>query len=794
MSRGSSVVGQRWVVKGLFLGMVLLYVALFSTLTILKHEAFETTAFDLGNLDQAVWNTSHGRILRLTNIEGVDTRLAHHVEPILLPISLLYILYSGPQTLLILQTVVIALGAFPVFWLARERLKSDLAGLSFSTAFLLFPALEAANMFDFHAVTLAPSFLLFAFYHMERQRYRIFLLFAVLAMACKEEIPLLISMMGVYLALVKREWKVGSLAIFGGLAWFLAAVYIVIPRFNTQGGSPFLSYYAYLGDGPLEIAMAIVTNPLLILRTILTPAKVKYILDLLLPGAFTSLFSPQTLFLLLPSLAINLLSTYSPMSVLEEFHYAGPLVPFVIISSIYGVEFLVRKATLLRLDGQRSVHLFSGLIFLASLLHHHYHGFTPLARHFQAPVVTAHDRLAHELIALIPPEAAISAQSRLNPHLSERERIYMFPRIEDAHYVFFDVTADSWPIHPNDERALFDSLLEEGFGVLASKDGYILLQRGLPDAQELSSEFYDFARVDSPEIEYPAAVDFGGVLRFLGFGLAPEGKMTGLSLYWQALTPLTRDYRIYPFFYDDAGRIIEDTTLRPMTTALWYPTSRWQRGEVVEMKTLPWDVGDDFNVGLGVMGGEDWRAVEDRLPLEVVTSTLVVSSSDQATALKLLEVRDGRPVTPRRSFEPPSIPNPLQADLAHKVRLLGYDLSPAPLYLGETLHLTLYWQALAKMERDYTVFTHLTDKEGRIWGQKDNFPAGGTRPTSRWLVGEIVVDEYDIPLRGDAPPGEYTIEIGMYDLISGERLAAFDEEGAQLADDRVILTKVEVER
>jgi len=370
----------------------------------------------------------------------------------------------------------------------------------------------------------------------------------------------------------------------------------------------------------------------------------------------------------------------------------------------------------------------------------------------------------------------------------------MFPRIEDAHYVFFDVTADSWPIHPNDERALFDSLLEEGFGVLASKDGYILLQRGLPDAQELSSEFYDFARVDSPEIEYPAAVDFGGVLRFLGFGLAPEGKMTGLSLYWQALTPLTRDYRIYPFFYDDAGRIIEDTTLRPMTTALWYPTSRWQRGEVVEMKTLPWDVGDDFNVGLGVMGGEDWRAVEDRLPLEVVTSTLVVSSSDQATALKLLEVRDGRPVTPRRSFEPPSIPNPLQADLAHKVRLLGYDLSPAPLYLGETLHLTLYWQALAKMERDYTVFTHLTDKEGRIWGQKDNFPAGGTRPTSRWLVGEIVVDEYDIPLRGDAPPGEYTIEIGMYDLISGERLAAFDEEGAQLADDRVILTKVEVER
>jgi hypothetical protein len=98
------------------------------------------------------------------------------------------------------------------------------------------------------------------------------------------------------------------------------------------------------------------------------------------------------------------------------------------------------------------------------------------------------------------------------------------------------------------------------------------------------------------------------------------------------------------------------------------------------------------------------------------------------------------------------------------------------------------------MERDYTVFTHLTDKEGRIWGQRDNFPAGGARPTSGWLIGEIVVDEYDIPVRGDAPPGDYNIEIGMYDLISGERLTAFDAEGERLVDDRVILTKVEVER
>ncbi|MGB5931486.1 MAG: DUF2079 domain-containing protein, partial [Anaerolineae bacterium] len=304
----------------LFIG----YCLLFSYLSIAQHESLQTHAFDLGYPDQVVWNTAHGRPFACSLSTRGPNCLGEHFSPILALLAPLYWLWPDVRTLLILQTVVIALGAFPVFWLARERLKSDLAGLSFSAAFLLFPALEAANMFDFHAVTLAPSFLLFAFYYLERRRYKVFLLFALLAMACKEEIPLLICMMGLYLALVKREWKLGSLVIVGGLVWFLAAIYIVIPHFNTQGRSHVLSWYAYLGDGPLEIAITVIRNPLLILRTVLTPLKVKYILDLLLPGAFTSLFSPQTLLLLLPSLAINLLSTYPPMSVLEEFHYAGP--------------------------------------------------------------------------------------------------------------------------------------------------------------------------------------------------------------------------------------------------------------------------------------------------------------------------------------------------------------------------------------------------------------------------------------------------------------------------------------
>ena len=103
---------RTWQTEWFVWGIIVLYVAFFGALTVQKHNAFQTTAFDLGNVDQAVWNTRHGRPFAMTNIEGLTNRLGTHVEPILLPISLLYFVQSDPRLLLLLQTIVIALGAF----------------------------------------------------------------------------------------------------------------------------------------------------------------------------------------------------------------------------------------------------------------------------------------------------------------------------------------------------------------------------------------------------------------------------------------------------------------------------------------------------------------------------------------------------------------------------------------------------------------------------------------------------------------------------------------------------------
>ncbi|MBC7248738.1 MAG: hypothetical protein H5T62_00500 [Anaerolineae bacterium] len=120
--------------------------------------------------------------------------------------------------------------------------------------------------------------------------------------------------------------------------------------------------------------------------------------------------------------------------------------------------------------------------------------------------------------------------------------------------------------------------------------------------------------------------------------------------------------------------------------------------------------------------------------------------------------------------EPVTPTHPLSAELGGKVRLLGYDVDKTMVKPGQTINLTLYWQAITPTKESYTVFTHLLDSNNEIWGQKDNPPYFGTYPVWVWREGEIVRDPYAIPVSEDAPPGEYIVEVGMYEPLTGRRL------------------------
>ncbi|MBL7184210.1 MAG: glycosyltransferase family 39 protein [Anaerolineae bacterium] len=133
------------------------------------------------------------------------------------------------------------------------------------------------------------------------------------------------------------------------------------------------------------------------------------------------------------------------------------------------------------------------------------------------------------------------------------------------------------------------------------------------------------------------------------------------------------------------------------------------------------------------------------------------------------------------------------ANLDYKALLMGYGLAAQEIEAGGTLRLTLYWQALAEMDRRYTVFVHLLDSDNRIVAQMDSEPLGGAHPTTEWQFGEIVRDNYGLLIAPDTPPGEYLLEVGMYYLPTLDRLPVLDASGS-VEDDRVVLGGIVVYR
>lgn len=136
----------------------------------------------------------------------------------------------------------------------------------------------------------------------------------------------------------------------------------------------------------------------------------------------------------------------------------------------------------------------------------------------------------------------------------------------------------------------------------------------------------------------------------------------------------------------------------------------------------------------------------------------------------------------------------LGVNLDDKVLLVGCDVGAETLHPGETLYITLHWQALRRMQESYTVFVHLVGEDGRIWSQRDTAPRAGSFPTNMWQPGEQVRDPYELLVPWDAPPGRYQVRTGMYLLRTMRRLPVLDPGQTTAENDSILVWEVEVAR
>src|SRR5688572_28472676 len=154
---------------------VFLYFLLMSWITIRRHESFSSTAYDLGIVDQVVWNAAQGRNLE-SSIMGHHF-FGEHFSPILYLLVPLYEIAADVRVALVFQTFALALAAIAIFLLARRAL-GPLPALGFVVLYLAYSPARNVNLFDVHEVAFATPILLFACWFLETRRY------AALAAAC----------------------------------------------------------------------------------------------------------------------------------------------------------------------------------------------------------------------------------------------------------------------------------------------------------------------------------------------------------------------------------------------------------------------------------------------------------------------------------------------------------------------------------------------------------------------------------------------------------------------------------
>ncbi len=474
------------------IGGAILFAVIYALLSWLKYRAYMDARYDLGNMVQAVYNTAHGHFLEITSGDVKPrqmSRLGSHVDPILALFALPWLVWPSPVMLLVAQSAIAATGAWPAYRLGARVTRDPGAGAFLAGAYLLYPALGFLVLNEFHPVALATPLLLWAFLAVDEDRWVSAAIFLVLAAACKETVPLVIAFMGVYFALRKRSlWPLVVTLL--GIAWFAAAVWVVIPHYNGDQ-STFIARYGDYGSGAGEVAKNALLHPGQTVADLFSEANLRYWLALLWPLGFTSLLSPLTTLIALPEYLLNALSA-TVFQRRIEFHYTALEIPFLFAAAVLGVMRLWRwlgggfRKAQKSMGGQRVQRsTLALLVLLCALAGNYFLGPLPFslpgaAYDGQDYAKTSHDVALDEAVAMIPPNAVVSANNNVGAQLAARRVAYIFPYFAKADWVIVDQR------HPffydkEDEKmhslALGRLVLDSEFRSVFAEDGVFVFKR-----------------------------------------------------------------------------------------------------------------------------------------------------------------------------------------------------------------------------------------------------------------------------------------------------------------------------
>ena len=548
---------------------ILIYILIFGYLSFLKYQSFSYFDWDLAGEASVLWNSVHGKFLYVSFLE--QSVFGAHFNPIILFILPIYAIFQSPLTLLFLQSLFLGLAAFPLYLLARTKLSKTFS-LALAVAYLLYPPLGYINLFESHFEIYEIFFLFFALYCFEKERFRNFLLFVLLALLCKENVSLVIFMFGIYAWIRRRSKGWVLVPLLTGAIWFFLSVKVVIPYFAKdaklyQDGFIFSYYYKHLGSDLFSMVKTVIFHPLSIAGYAFRPQKIIYLCQLFLPVGFLGLLSPVSLLPVILIFMQNLLSwAFTHFQI--YYQYVALLIPFIFFSVIQAFNRLLRQSFFVK-NQVILLSYFLGCVFLAGVYLK-----APqfnLVEHLFEYQASEYSQEKEKLITAIPKESAVVATFQFLPKLANRRNLYSLHLIskgykmyttvkyelpEDLTYALIDFNEPLLisTFFPSQAPRNIRSFLENGdWRVFKAFDDLVLFKKSYKQGPLLCETVQD------PKIGYPMNVDLNKEIIFLGYDIVddhlPESKVLHLVYYWKRINGNSRPEGFFIQLSDTNGNL-----------------------------------------------------------------------------------------------------------------------------------------------------------------------------------------------------------------------------------------------
>ena len=470
-----------WTLCNAALGLIMaVFVGAFVYQTWTLHQRFGTYGYDVGIYDQGTWLLCRFRE-PFSTIRGLQL-FGDHASYVLVAVAPLYRLWADPRLLLALQVIFLALPAVAVYRIGARRLGHPAAGLAVAVAYLAYPAMQWAIVWQFHPEAIAAGALAMAVLAADRDRTASMAAWIALALPAARTSAWWWPASGVLLALNgKRE--LGRRTALVGLGWFLVVNFLLIPMANGRPTAQFEAAYRVGGRGPVALLLGLPWIVLHAATTALTNDGLWYLLLVFLPLAGLPLLAPRWLLPAAAPLLLNLASAH-PEQHQIRFHYLATAAPFLALAAVAGLGVVAARRRAL------FVPMLVLLLLLAFATDWRY-GPALWSKDRVLPAASAQDQARRAALATVDPVEPVSAQFHLVTHLTHRTSAYEFPnpfravnwgRAGDSH-AQAEIDAVRWVVvEPallgQEDRKLFEQLRGNGeWRVAYDAGGVVVLQR-----------------------------------------------------------------------------------------------------------------------------------------------------------------------------------------------------------------------------------------------------------------------------------------------------------------------------